>query len=123
MCCCQKGGITGGSNQKLKNKSRLHVYYDEQFIFIPYHTHTHTPILQDEVMFFTDSLVTEMTGLCDWFVDGKLFEEAVFGAEDVSESLLLVSCLTLHHALLAVRAGHLHLLIGKRVDTEHGLFD
>lgn len=74
-------------------------------------------------MFFTDSLVTVMTGLCDWFVDGKHFEEAVFGAEDVCESLLLVSCLAPHHALPAVGAGHLHFLIGNRVNTEHGLFD
>lgn len=72
-------------------------------------------------MFFTHSLETVVTGLGDCFVDGKYFKEAVFGAEDVYESLLLVRCLALHHALLAVGAVHLYCLIHKRVDTEHGI--
>ena len=58
-------------------------------------------------MFCTDSLEAVMTSLGDWFVDRKHFEKAVFGAEDVCETLLLVSCLALHHALLAVGAVHL----------------
>lgn len=69
-------------------------------------------------MFFTDSLEAVMTRLGDWFVDGKDLEKAVFGAEDVCESFLLVSRLTLRHALLAVGAGHLRHLICEREDEE-----
>lgn len=78
--------------------------------------HFHSAVLnfkQSEVMFVTDSLLTVMTGLGDCSVDGKYFEKAALGAEDVCESLLLVSCLALHHALLAVGAYHLHCLICK----------
>ncbi len=58
-------------------------------------------------MLFADSLVTVITGLGSWFVDGKHLKKAVFRAENVRESLLLISCLAFHHALLAVGAAHL----------------
>lgn len=63
-----------------------------------------------------------MAGLGGWFVDGKYFKQAVFGAEDVRESFLLESRLTLHHAFLTARAGHLNGLICKR-NKEHVIFD
>lgn len=70
------------------------------------------------VTFFTNSLMAVMAGLGDGFVERKQCEEAVFGAEDVCESFLLVSCLALQHALLAVGADHLHFLICKDTDIK-----
>lgn len=63
--------------------------------------------------FLTDSLEAVVTGLGVWFVVREYFKKAVFGAEDICESLLLVSCLALHHAFLAVGAVHLCRLRGE----------
>lgn len=61
-----------------------------------------------------DSLVAVVTGLGGRPVDGKLVEEASFGAEDVTGSLFLEGCLAALHDLLARRAGDLRRLSCRR---------